>query len=325
MFSRARSGLWHGLEALSLEAGDVVLVPDYNHGSEVEALVRAGIQCRFYEVTGSLEPDERRLKSLLGPDVRALYLIHYFGIPQDAVRWRAWCDQHELFLIEDAAMAFLSSSEGRPIGSFGNLSIFCLYKTFGLPDGGAVVCSEPLPPITGARRKGLGPVATRHGSWLAQRSTLFATAHAALGGDKEYEPGEDFDLLDINEPASHATTRLIGKIAQPQAAQRRRDNFHRLHRELAGHVRPLFEEIPDGSSPVAYMFLADRIEQNRLRATLDRHGVRLANFWLVPHPSLPDGGSDRSRTLRSNVVGLPVHQELRIEDLELIVSAAKNA
>ena len=42
-FSRARHGLWHGVRALGLAPGDEVLTPAYHHGSEVEALFRAGL------------------------------------------------------------------------------------------------------------------------------------------------------------------------------------------------------------------------------------------------------------------------------------------
>jgi dTDP-4-amino-4,6-dideoxygalactose transaminase len=66
----------------------VVLVPAYHHGSEIEALLQAGLRIRYYEVDRALEPDAAALESLLGPDVRALYLIHYLGFPQDAPRWR---------------------------------------------------------------------------------------------------------------------------------------------------------------------------------------------------------------------------------------------
>ncbi len=112
IFSLARHGLFMGIKALGLEPGDEVLVPAYHHGSEIEALVRAGIVCRFYDVGQRLEPDEKELEALLDTPVRALFLIHYLGLPQNAARWRAWCDEHGLLLIEDAAQAWMSSSGG---------------------------------------------------------------------------------------------------------------------------------------------------------------------------------------------------------------------
>src|SRR5918994_2835725 len=79
IFSLARQGLFMGIKALGLGPGDEVLVPSYHHGSEIEAFVRAGVVCRFYEVGEGLEPDEKDLARLLGPRVKALHLIHYLG------------------------------------------------------------------------------------------------------------------------------------------------------------------------------------------------------------------------------------------------------
>src|SRR5215210_559569 len=94
-----------GIKALGLEPGDEILVPAYHHGSGVEALIRAGLVCRFYDA-GRFEPDANELEALLNTRIRALFRIHYLGLPQDAARWRAWCDERNLLLIEVAAPAW---------------------------------------------------------------------------------------------------------------------------------------------------------------------------------------------------------------------------
>jgi hypothetical protein len=88
LWSRARHGLFEGVRALGLGVGDSVLMPAYNCGSEVEALARAGVTCVFYDISEELRPQEHILESLLTPDVKALYVIHYIGFPQDVERWR---------------------------------------------------------------------------------------------------------------------------------------------------------------------------------------------------------------------------------------------
>ena len=93
------------------------------------------------------------------------------GFPVDPPRWRAWCDRHGLLLIEDAAQAWLATWDGLPVGSFGDLAVFCLYKTFGVPDGAAALCPRAaLPAPTSRPRSGLGQAVRRTGAWLAQRS-----------------------------------------------------------------------------------------------------------------------------------------------------------
>lgn len=328
LFARARHGLFHGVTALGLRPGHEVLVPAYHHGSEIEALSRAGLGLRFYDVTPSLEPDEGELASLLGPGVRALYLIHYFGVPQDLDRWRAWSDRHGLLLLEDAAMAFLATWRGRPVGSSGDLAIYCLYKSFGLPDGGALISGAPPSVRDEANRRGLRDIVARHGSWLAQRGSTFASLHAALrqGGDTgDGKVSGGIGLGVVNSGPSWATRALIPRLIDESAAATRRRNESLLRRALDSLVVPLFSEMPSGSSPVAFNLRLERGQVDSLRRRLAASGVRLARYWAEPHPALSRERFENAERLRAEVAGLPVHQELRDRDLRTIVAATRAA
>ena len=321
LFSRARHGLWQGVRALGLHAGDEVLVPAYHHGSEIEALARAGLRLRFYEAHEGLAPLAEELDSLLAPSVRALYLIHYLGFPQDAPRWRAWCDERGLFLLEDAAQAWLASSGGQPLGSSGDLSVFCLYKSFGLPDGAALVCR--VPPRAGKRSsgRGLGALARRHALWLAARSGGLARIGSRFERDGEYVAGEDFALGEPASAPSRATLFLLPRLADASAAARRRANYRVLLDELADLVPSPFGELPEGASPFA--FPLEVPDKAGLLERLRRSGVHALDFWSVPHPALPADAFPGAAARRERGVALPVHQELRPSDLERVVTAVR--
>ena len=319
LFERGRHGLWHGLRALGFAAGDEVLVPAYHHGSEVEALVRAGLVCRFYEAGEALAPDEGELDSLRGPRTRALYLIHYLGFPQDASHWRRWCDERGLWLLEDAAQSWLASLDGRPLGSFGDLAIFCLYKTFGLPDGGALLCASPSSHAHGSGPAGVVRLARRHAAWLMERSPRLAALGSRLKRETPYSAEADVALGDPGSAPSAATRFLIPRVADPEAAPRRRSNYGFLLEALGDLVPPPFGELPDGASPFAFPVVTD--DKEGLLARLAHRGVRGLDLWSVPHSSLPAARFPGAAARRARVIGLPVHQELRAWDLERVVDA----
>jgi len=323
LFARARHGLWHGVRALGLGPGDEVLVPAYHHGSEIEAFARAGITCRFYDVAEDLRPDPGELEALLGPRTRALHLIHYLGFPQDAPRWRAWCDGRGLLLSEDAAQAWLGSVGERPLGSFGDLAIFCLYKTFGLPDGAALLSS--VPPAVGPRSAatGLGRLARRHARWLEARSAAFATIGAGLRRPRRYSPENDFALGDPDSAPSGATRLLLSRVADEAVAARRRDNYRFLLAELGDLAPAPFDALPDGAAPHAFPVETDD-GATMLRRLAD-HGIRAFSFWTHHHPLLPATGFPNAAAWRARLVVLPVHQELRPEDLRRIAAVAREA
>jgi len=323
IFSRARQGLFVGIRALGLEPGDEILVPAYHHGSEIEALVRAGIVCRFYDIGHRLEPDEKNLKALLGPRVRALFIIHYLGLPQEAARWRVWCDEHDLLLIEDAAQAWLSSRGGTPVGSHGDLSIYCLYKTFGLPDGAAIISNSPPAPPHSTHQTGIARVARRHSSYLEQKWAWLAELRRRLRGHRHATEDDSEQVFALGDPrqAPDATMSfLLRRVAHPAAQAARATNYAFLLEQLERFVPQPFAHLPEGASPFAFPIQSDKKE--KLLDDLARHGiVAFANLWSVPHPCLPAADFPRSAALRNGTIGLPVHQELSLRDLQRIVDA----
>ena len=182
------------VRAAGLARGDETLVPAYHHGSEIEVLVRASLTCRFYRGTTALAPDEEKLDALVGGNTRALLLIHYLGFPQDAARWRDWCHERGLVLVEDAAQAWLATTADGPVGSLGEVAVFCLYKMYGLPDGAALVA--PGPPDESPLRAtlGLGLLVRRHLAWIRSRGPLEANGASRVASSASTTPAEEFGL-----------------------------------------------------------------------------------------------------------------------------------
>ncbi|HEY4652172.1 MAG TPA: DegT/DnrJ/EryC1/StrS family aminotransferase [Pontibacter sp.] len=329
IFSRARHAVWNACRALHLGNNDAVLVPAYHHGSEVESLLQAGLQVIYYEVNDALEPDPGALERLLTPNVRALYIIHYLGFPQKATMWKRWCEEHGLLLIEDAAQAFLATSEGKPVGSFGDMGVFCLYKTYGLPDGGAIVSKCPPAQPSGSSSLGLWKTFKRHVNWIAARQGGIASIHLVVKPliakiKRQYErQHQEFELGEPSTPSAAINAYLIPRIVDAKTAERRRANYSFLLDNLKDIVPFPFSVVPEGACPFAFP-IEVRQSKNFLRR-LQTRGVIGLLFWLNPHPSLPVENFPKSKALREHMLALPVHQELTRADLIQIVNAVKES
>src|SRR3954464_2427920 len=133
----ARNSVWDAVRMLALE-GRKVLVPAYHHGVELETLLAAGVEPVFFRVDGQMRADfaDARTK---GAGAAALYVIHYAGFPQDMEAARQLARELGVPVIEDCALALLSRDGEKPLGSFGDVSVFCLYKTLPVPNGGALL------------------------------------------------------------------------------------------------------------------------------------------------------------------------------------------
>lgn len=322
LFRRARHGLWLGLRSAGMRPGDEALAPAYHHGSEIEALLQAGLTCRFYEATETLEPDEAELERLLTPRTRVLHLTHFLGFPQDARRWRRWCDERGLLLVEDAAMAWLATRDGRPVGSDGDLAIYCLYKTFGVPDGGALLSRGDVP-ATGARpRLAISELAFVHALSLLRRSALLTRLALLARRERPYLAKREFALGDPASAPSRATLLAIPRVADVAAAEKRRRNFGQLQKELSDMVSAAFRALPPGACP--FVFPIETDDKPALLARLHARGIRGYDLWPLPHDALRADDFPGAGTLRRRAVGLPVHQELRLQDLSRIVSAVRH-
>lgn len=320
LFSRARQGLYQALGKLGLGAGYSVLVPAYHHGAEIEAYVRAGLELKWYEAKTDLAPDPAELESLVGPGVRALHLTHYLGFAQDPRAWRAWCDARGLLLIEDVAQGWLGSVGDQPLGSVADLALFSLHKSIAVPDGGAVVLGGDLLTPDREGTDGVPAMLARHGAWLARRLGPVGRLWTRSAATTD-PPGADISLGEPGEPAYAVTEGLVRRLATPQVAERRRQNYRHLQAALPGRAPDPFGRDPEGASPFAFpLFVAD---QSRAIALLAVHGIEAIAGWPTPHPALPLERFPGAARRRAGVVLLPVHQELRATDLDRIAAAAR--
>src|SRR5882672_3319295 len=115
-FYVARNGIYHLMQSLGSRDRGVVLVPDYHHGNEIYAMKAAGVKLRYYPVRKNLNVDLDAVADLCNfePKPFALYVTHFIGWPQPMNEIQGLCREKNLTLIEDCALSFMSTFEGKP-------------------------------------------------------------------------------------------------------------------------------------------------------------------------------------------------------------------
>jgi hypothetical protein len=134
----------------------------------------------------------------------------------------------------------------------GDLSIFCLYKTFGLADGAAVISNSPVEPMSPRWGVGIARVATRHVLCLLQRWGWLAELSRRLRGADEDDPEGDF-ALDAYRHGPHASMSfLLPRVADPAVQDTRAKNFA-FHLKVLKHFVPEpFTHVPEVVSPLPF-------------------------------------------------------------------------
>ena len=129
-FNAARVGLLGILRGLGIGAGDEVLLQVPTHIVVANAITHAGadpvyVDCDARSWNIDLEDAERRVSER----TRALVLQHTFGVPAELDAVRAFCERHDLLLIEDCVHALGATYRGQAIGSFGRAAFFSTEET----------------------------------------------------------------------------------------------------------------------------------------------------------------------------------------------------
>jgi len=130
------------IEALPLKEGDEVIIPTFTIISCAAPLVRRGI----VPICVDCDPETfvmqaEGVKSAITENTRAIMPVHIYGLPVDMDPILKLAQQHDLFIIEDAAEAHGLTYKNQPCGSFGDLSIFSFYpnKHVTTGEGGMVL------------------------------------------------------------------------------------------------------------------------------------------------------------------------------------------
>jgi hypothetical protein len=103
----------------------------------VAVILESGAIPVYYPLENDLTPNWSALEFIAkNSSCRILFMVHYFGQPQDIKRFRLFCTQNNLLLLEDNAHGFGGLFGGEPLGLFGDIGISSPRKLLGTPSGG---------------------------------------------------------------------------------------------------------------------------------------------------------------------------------------------
>lgn len=333
-----RGAVWHGIKLLGLAEGDEVLMPAYNQGVELAAVLDAGPSVQFFGISRELEIDFDDLRARVSPKTKAILVIHYVGFPQPLAEITSVCREHGLWLIEDCAQALFSSADGQPLGTSGAFSIFCAYKTISLPHGGILAVNDPslgLPPearpprflssVRGLPQRWLDHWEMRHrtigrlvrlGVRRPARMLLRRTSPQSMHVGVEEYSREQVDL-----GVSNLTKSLVHRADAEAIVHARRRNFEALM-ALVPRDRQLIPMLPEGVCPLFFPVLVE--DKAVAIRTLAQEGIEAIPFWSTAHPAIPVGAFPVADYLRAHVLEVPVHQALDPADMTYLAEALES-
>jgi dTDP-4-amino-4,6-dideoxygalactose transaminase len=135
------------LHALDIGPGDEVIIPPFTFFASAGAVCRVGATPVFADIDPlTFNIDPKQLEAKVTPRTKAVMPVHLFGqcCDMDAI-WEV-AEEHQLFVVEDAAQSFGSEYKGRRCGSLGVVACMSFYPTKNLGafgDAGLVTTNHP--------------------------------------------------------------------------------------------------------------------------------------------------------------------------------------
>src|SRR5262249_21459543 len=139
------TGAFLVLRAWGIGPGDEVIVPSLTFIATVNVIRHVGATPVFADVdpaTYNLDPEDAARK--ITQRTRAIMPVDQIGLPCDIDAFNALARPHGLRVLDDAACAFGSRNDGRPVGSLAEVTVFSLHarKVITTGEGGMIVTDD---------------------------------------------------------------------------------------------------------------------------------------------------------------------------------------
>jgi len=135
------AGLFLSLLAKGIGAGDEVITTPLSFIATANAVLQTGASVVFVDVepqTGNL--DANLIKDAITEKTKAIIPVHLYGQLCDMKKIRKIADEHDLFVLEDAAHALEARRDGVGVGELSDAACYSFYATKSITsgEGGAV-------------------------------------------------------------------------------------------------------------------------------------------------------------------------------------------
>ncbi|WP_301855024.1 DegT/DnrJ/EryC1/StrS family aminotransferase [Planococcus shenhongbingii] len=143
LFNNGTLALLLGLKALGLK-GEVITTP-FTFPATVQCLdwnQLTPVFCDIDPITLNIDAD--KIESLITEQTTAILAVHVFGNPCEVEKIQRIADKHNLRVIYDGAHVFGTEINGKPINSFGDMTMYSFHATklFNTVEGGALAFKD---------------------------------------------------------------------------------------------------------------------------------------------------------------------------------------
>ena len=146
--SSGTSALDIAIKSLNLKKYDKILTTPRSYYASSISIINNSLDVVFADIdktSHNLNPDNLLKNPKILKDIKAILIVHLGGVPCDMDKFKKIKQKFKIKIIEDCSQAHGATFRGKPVGSFGDVSIwsFCNDKIIStLGEGGMIVTNS---------------------------------------------------------------------------------------------------------------------------------------------------------------------------------------
>lgn len=300
------------LKSLNVQAGDVVLCSSLTFAASANPICYEGATPVFIDSepeTWNMDPQALEKALQTESKVKAVIVVHLYGIPAKMNEIMALCQQYQVPVIEDAAESLGSSYYGQQTGTIGDIGIYSF-------NGNKIITTS-----------GGGMLVTANNQ-IAQRAKYLATqAREQTLHYEHHEIGYNYRLSNICAGIGRGQLKVLSeRIAQKRAI------FHQYRRLLSDIPRIQWMPEPKGSFCNFWLscLTVEGIDPNNLIAALAANNIESRPIWKPMHqqPVFKQQqvyGERYSDYLFAHGLCLPSDTKMKMKDIEWVALCLRQA
>lgn len=309
--------------AAGVGPGDEVVTTPLTFVATAAAAALHGATVVFADVeadTGNL--DVAAARAAMTERTKVVAAVDYAGLPASPDEFAALAHGAGALFLEDAAHSIGSTWDGRPVGSFADLTTLSFFPTKNLTtaEGGAVVTADPALETRARRFKNHGLVRERDQQRWPDEGPWHQEVH---------ELGLNYRLPDVLAALGTSQLRRLGAFTA------RRAEIHARYddglRDVDGVLTPAHR---DRAAPAWHLYPL-RVLDGRRRAVFEHLraagiGVQVNYIPAYWHPAFADLGYRRglcpnAETYYSQEISLPLFPDLTDGEVDRVIDEVRRA
>ncbi|GGJ59692.1 dTDP-4-amino-4,6-dideoxygalactose transaminase [Virgibacillus salexigens] len=301
-----------------IQPGDEVVMPSYTFVSTANAFVLRGASIRFVDIEPStMNIDPQAIERAITEHTKAIVVVHYAGVGCDMDTVLTIANNHNLWVIEDAAQGLMSTYKGESLGTIGHLGTISFHdtKNYTCGEGGALLINDAS---LIERAEMIQEKGTNRSQFIRGEIDKYTWR----------DVGSSYLLSELNAAYLSVQFQHANEINQNRRHSWAQYNHGLMNLQLDGAIElPTIPNVCEHNAHMYYIKLENEMERNQLRQFLKQNHITAATHYVPLHTAHAGKqfglfvGEDRYTTTESDrLLRLPLYYGIGEEAINDVVN-----